>query len=613
MGLLPRIAPDPVPAEARDEVQRYSDEFNALRASESGRLRRMHDYRREMDAVRECDPAQDITGDYGRVPRSNVQRRHNITLPYGRALTVKHANRIAGPTRIPDARVERRDDSPEERYRSDTMEKVYWGCYRASDGQQQLSTAAWDGAEVGAGCFEAYFDIKAGMAKFRAIDPAGVVVVRGLDDPHDFQRLYRFWNVPLATLRSEYSGQYFGGVVVDVDEVRGDKETGLVTIVQAVTRNRKVRFALQGSRPVPLYEQTHDYGFVNYVVVPNLGPERQVWGFADYEFVRALCHYIPALFGREADILRFVSNGAFKSKGTKQSSQQIAQVLAQGGVLPVGKEGDVEPIQVPEVPAFEEAHAGRALTMLQDLGFSPPASWGAGGAGSGSDRGLQLAPAVELAQMKQVNWGSGLSRLGGMLFQMIEQKQVGATTYRGVARSGFQRKPFSLTLDSKAAPDTEVTGEGTPDEYEIVKPRNPKELFAGDYCIEFSWQNRNDPDDPAYVASELNKFAQGVQSLQTTLERLGVQAPEDELKLIEDEAQKHPWLRQGMMKLLELQFAQASGQGAGGGGDQRSSADLMTEALGTMTGGGGGTSGALDGDAATAALPGATKTLYGQA
>lgn len=608
MGLL---TPSAVPSDVRDEIGPLASEFEALRRDQGARIQRMCDYRGELTESRTADIDTDIgTLDYGRRRDSSRElRKHRIPLPYGRALTVKHSNRIAG--RLPDVIVERREETPQERHRSDTIEKILWGIFRESDAEQQISSASWDSSELGAGVFDVWDNIGKGMPEFRSIDPVGFIPVTGVGDPHDFRRAYRFWREPLPSVQNQYRSRDFRGTQVAVDEIFSDNDKGvqMVTLVQMCDQNRLVRFAL-GKSSVPLYERVHNYGFVPYVVIPNLGPERDVWGWSDYEFVRTLTRYLPLLLSREADILRAVAGGAVTMKGVQHTTDQVKRILAEGGVIPVGKDGSIDPVATPDVPNFEAEHAQRVMAMIRDLGFAPDAAWGDGNAGSGSDRGLQLAPMFELTQMKQKNWASGLSRLASMLLRVLEQKQVTATRFRGVQqRSGLRRNGFNITIGPDVAPVTQTINQDTADEQEIELPRTPRELFDGDYAVCFRWANRVDPDDPAYVASELNKFAQGVQSLRTTLERLGVQAPEDEIKLIEQENQDHPWLRQGMIKLLEMQF-NAQQQGAGGGGDQRSAADLTGGAVDGMTTKDGA---ALNADAGTGALKGGVGTLYGAA
>ena len=554
------------PTDADRYVAGVAAEFEQYRANDSERLDRYRTYREENQAARNPLQVQlDPTLDYDQRTSASTggPKRHDIALPFGQALTIKHTFAVSG--RLPEVIVDRREENEVERHRSDTMEKIVWGVLRESKGEAQFASGAWDGSQLGATVFEVYFNLKKQKPCFRTCDPANTIVVRGLEDAHDFERVFRFWDVPAETLASEYEGQMFRGEPIDVDSIGTDT----VRLVQVTDRDRVMRFAQNGqNRAVGLWEYAHNYGFCNYVVIPNLGPERDIWGWADYENVRGLLAYLPRLFSREADILRSVAGGAYMDKRSGADAKKISNVIAGGGVVPTRRDGTIEPIEAPNVPAFAEDHAARALTFLKMLGFAPDAAWGDGSAGSGSDRGLQLQPMIELGGLKQINWASGLSRLFGMCFQMIEKKQTGKARYSGVALRGNSRQAFNLKLDSDAEPTQMINPEYDPNDptsmQDIDLPQSPKDIFDGEYEVRFTWLTRTDPDDPAYVMSELNKFQQGAQSLRTTLERLGHDAPEDEVKLIEQEAQEHPWLRQGMIALLKQQM-EASQQGEGGG------------------------------------------------
>lgn len=622
------LGSDPVPRERRDDVSRLHAEFEGLYQADQTRLRRYADYRNENELARESRISVAETSDYGQGMRIPAEmQRHNIPLPFGQAITVKHAYRVAG--RPPDAIVDRRRETPEERYRSDTMEKIWWSISHASGGDTWMAAGAWDGSQLGASCFGPYWDFEKRLPIIRPLDPSGILVVRGLDDPHNFQRVFRFWDAPLETVKAEYRGMEFAdGSEAPVDDLTSRHKIGevpMVRLVEVCDKKRCFRFAIgaEGDRSVPLYETFHNLDFVPYVVVPNIGPERDVWGWADYEFIRPLVAYLPQLFAREADILRMVANGAYEDTGTGQDANVVKQVLAKGGVIPGKRDATVRPIEAPKAPDFAEAHAERALEMLKMLSFTPDAAWGGSDTRSGSDRALQLQPMVELTAMKQTNWSAGLSRLAAMCFKMIEKKQVPntKTSFRG-ARPGVTRgqrnafAPFELGPNMDPARVDVLRLDEAGDEIEDVAmlPRTPKDLFGGDYAIRFVWRNEIDPNDPAVKLAEINSFVQGAQSLETTLEHLGFQAPEDEMKRIEKEAERFPWLRQGMIPLVLQQLEQAgavSGVGQGqGGGRSFDLAGGMMSAVSTLTQKDGR---ALDTDAATRAIPGGTGKLYGGA
>jgi hypothetical protein len=499
---------------------------------------------------------------------------------------------------------------------------MWWSIVRESGDDSLFATGAWHGSGLGSSCFEVYFDVDKQLPIIRAVDPAGVICVRGLNDPHDFARVYRYWNVSVETLKAEYREEEFRGMPVAVDSIESTHKTGnheMVTVVQMSDKRRTIRFALAKSGGgVPLMEYEHNYGFCPYEVIPNVGPYDDIWGWADYEFFRGLASYIPQLISREADIIRQTASGAMIDKGTGSNPKLSKQILQKGGILTSKRDGDLSPIQTPETPAFQEAHGQRVMDLLKMLSFAPDAAWGDGAAGSGSDRGLQLQPLLELTAMKQTNWSSGLKKIAEMCFRMIEQKQARSVTYRGATRRGTVRspfKPFTLgpKMDAASVPNPAFDEADPLSDPTLILPRSPKELFAGDYAVRFLWQNRIDPDDPAYVMSELNKFQQGAQSLRRTLERLGVENPEDEMKLIEEESERFPWLRQGMIQMVKAQLAAESsgaGQGQGGGAPMDPSGGIVG-ALGMMNTKDGA---ALDADAGSSALPGGgLGTQYGGA
>lgn len=592
-------------------------EYEALSAQADERVSRMATYRDEGNTVRNPDIFIE-TSDYGRKPRdSQGPIRHRIQLPLGKALTVKHAYRIAG--QLPDIVVDQREETPREQHRSDTMEKIAWSIMRRSKAETTLAAASWNASELGAACLDIYWDIKGQIPAFRSVDPMGVFEVQGSDDPHDFQRVYRVWDVPLTSLRMDYEGKEFRGQPVAVQNLSAYVNfdgVDMCRIVQMCDREKLVRFAACGQgQLVGLYEVRHNYGFVPYVIIPNLGPYDEVWGWADYEFVRQLSQYIGVEFSREADVIKAVAGGAYIEKGTGVASATLSKIIRDGGVASVRRDSEVEPIQAPQMPAFAEAHADRAMNLLKMLGFAPDAAWGLPGSGSGTDRGLQLQPLLEYTAMKQLNWTAGLARLFGMGMQMVEKKMVGKATYSGAKPGKAGRSiPFAVNIGPTAAPTSVAVDSGNPlDPAAVVElPNSPKELFDGDYTLRFVWRNRVDPEDPQYVMSELNKFQQGVQSLETTLENLGVQAPEDEMRRIEKEAERFPWVNQGLVSLLMAQL-KGNGQGEGGGPAVDQSA-ILGGAMDSMTGLGGGASGALNTDAGASALgPDAVGVPYGGA
>lgn len=598
------------------DIENMGAEFNDLFLQAGDRLNRYQQFRDENEEVRNPDmefAIRDLS-DYGRRPKNTQDSpRHRIPLPLGLANTVKHAFRVSG--QLPDLVVDERDASPNERYRSDAMEKIGWSILRESGSETLLSSGAWDGSQLGATVFEVWMDVGKNMPIINNIDPATFIPVLGAKNAHDFPRIYRHWNVPTKSLIMDYEGKHFRGEPIKTGDFSASGSLSGVPMTQVLLmcdREKSLMFANSPDSVVGLEEYVHNLGFCPYVSIPNIGKYEDVFGWADYEFIRSLQHYLSALFSSQADVIRSVANGAMIERGTGQTPQSIKTAIGTGGVIPSRKEGSIEPIQAPEMPSFLSEHRQNAMDLFKMLGFTPDAAWGEPGSQSGMDRGLQLQPLLEYTAMKQMNWGRGLTRLFEYAFQIIEKQMVGTKTYSGSRPTGKGNKQsafhFTFGPDSEAfkvAQDETDPLTGAPVVLEF--PRTPTELFGGYYCMRFVWRNRLDPDDPSYVTSELAKFSQGAQSLKTTLERLGVEAPEDEMRRIEAEAERFPWINQGMIALLK---AQTSGQGAGGGNPGDTQGQQNMDALDTMTDPLSGTGN--DASAQLGAMPGApTQAQYG--
>ena len=592
------MADQPTYQRPPDLALTLKDEFQALREADADRLRRYSDHEDEYKAARQRDIGAEVT-DYGKKVDAEGVRLHNIPLPYVHPITVKHTYRVAA--RLPDLQACRRDSTPPERFRADTIEKMLYAAYGYSGAQLQFASGGHDGSLHGAGVFDVQWDVKYQLPCFRSTSPGGWHVVPGFKDPHDFQRAYRCWSVPIQTFRATYKDKVFadGKTVQDVNPPSGEN---VVTMVRCSDERRHYLFV----DDVLIEDEAHEYGFVPVVIIPNLGPIREIWGYSDYEFYRHVAAYYQIAISRQADVLRAVANGTYTAENTGVDSGVIRKALRLGGVVNIRPGGKVAPVEVAKMPDFTGDHLSAVRTALDELGFTPPAAWGTLGAASGSDRALQLAPQIELTALKQIHWEAGLRRLNTMLLKLIESKTISSSPrYRGTGRSGGA---FAITLDAAARElserlegSDEFSADGQP--YEI--PDTPKKVIAGDYETQVTFQQRLDRDDPQFQLAELNKFQQGAQSLRTTLEHLGFQAPEDEIRLIEQEAERYPWINQGVVNLI---LAQLKAQGSAGAPAQTGPGGDLSGGLQSILGDGGGMSGALSFDGLSRGLNGSSNS-----
>ena len=549
---------------------------------------------------------------YQRQGRATVmdKQRYDIPLPFDHAITQKHAYRIAG--RLPDVVRPRQNSDQGERERADTVEKIIYASWRSSHAARQFASGAHHASHLGAACFDIYFDLAQQMPRFREIHPGNVIVIPGVDEQHDFSEVFRFQTVSRQTFIAQWGSRELpeGSSIADV---RSDTEAGPdeVTVVTRYTPQVFERFA----GGVMLEQRTHGYGFCPYVVIPNLGPIEMIWGLSDHEFYRHIAEYYETAISRQADVMDGTAGGAIQDFGTGQDANKTLDALRTGGVIPVKKDSQgLKPVETPQFGPWIDQHLMLVREAIDDLGFTPPAAWGKIGSTSGTDRLLQIAPQAELTKLKRINWSDGLARLNTMILKLVEQQtgQSAPATFRGTHSRKMRNTPFTIILDaavkSAVAPQDPSLAMPIPGQPTVNVPLSPKELIQGDYETQVEWPENFDRDDPQFVLGEINKFTAGIQSAYTTLERLGITDPADELDLIQREAEEMPWLRSGMIALIQQQL-DAANQGGGGGGGASGMPDPLADPLGaaaSLASGAGGGSAALGIDALTRSMNGSS-------
>jgi hypothetical protein len=553
---MPDSTSRPGSVAGRKIIEPFAYELNQLRIDDGMRLQRMVDLRQVMESFRRDSVSRILPSDYGR-NGPELNDRTDVRLPYLLAICVKHAHRAGG--QLPDVRVPRADSSPPERWRQSVLERFLACCWNDSDALVQLTTAAWDASCVGAGAFEVYWNVDRQVACFYARDPAGMVVV---PDPYKvwpYQRAYRSWLTPLGSLRASYGGKFvdpvdqrLGRVQIDGLEPLGDQQGSLCQINEVKDETQCVRW----SGEVLLHRSDHGADFCPTVLYPNVGPLRMVFGYSDVELAQDIALYYQRVFSRQADVAAFAARGSYTEEQTGVPAVQVREVIKKGGVIPIRRDGKVLPIEAHQQPSFINEHFQAARDALSDLSFVPDAAWGSQGeATSGSERGMQMLPQIELARQKQVNMRWALEKVSELCLRMAERNALGKQRYRGSMRRDGVSRSFRMDLGPAVPAPQGLDG------VDMTLPR----LIAKDYDTEIVFTDHLDVWDPQFVLSELNKFSQGAQSLQTTLERLGTADPIDEMNLIQAEAEAMPWLRQGMIALIEKQLDAQGGPGQGEG------------------------------------------------
>jgi len=252
-----------------------------------------------------------------------------------------------------------------------------------------------DAAVLGDGCFKVVWDPDEHRVRITAPDVAGIFVWLYADDHSRFWRLAHRYTVDPAAIRQQE--QYYPQLL------QTNQRNPAVT---EVWTEETWQTWYDG---VLVEERQNPYGFIPYVVYPNVRRPKQFFGESDIAAIREPCVELNRALTQLSTILEVSGNPIAVLEGINEA-----------------KDIAVEPGAVWEMPPGTKAyllslieHGGMRLHLdyiedlyriLHDLGESPRAAFGGQGNGAGQRSGVALAieldPMVKRVQRKRLIRGA---------------------------------------------------------------------------------------------------------------------------------------------------------------------------------------------------------------
>lgn len=293
-------------------------------------------------------------------------------------------------------------------------------------------------------------------------------------------------------------------------------------------------------------------GFIPFIVIENIRNDGEARGEGDIEQARELNEHLNQLISRKFHI---VSRWLVPTLVWEGAPQNYADVLAQtiggGGAVPTRLGSRLYFLAYDRAnPAVLEMEQTLRAAILESAGMNEVALLGnvTGSVNTGPALQAQFAPVLSTVDKKRTEWTAGLKLLFAMLLEL--QEQIGASTALG---------EVVVNSSIKSADD---------EDGELVQ-LSGKDI-AGLREVTISWPGVLPKDDAEQARLEMEKASQGLQSIYTTMEKLGEEYPDDELSRISMEAQD-PNLRgdkvaeqmRAQAPLLKAQASAAQALGAG--------------------------------------------------
>lgn len=275
--------------------------------------------------------------------------------------------------------------------------------------------------------------------------------------------------------------------------------------VRLMGNARHAQKLLYGTDRVPVIEM------LNSLPGDEREPMSDITGISDLNL------YLDQLLSQQANIIKRYSNPTIIDKQSGQSVQDIRQaVQADGGVLPIRRDGDIELLNWQGQPPDIQAQYARVMQAIYDLSGKPATSYGQVMSNqSGVATNMSLSPATTTTEEKQGIVGVALVQLNEAILRLNEKFMKGEQIE---VRGSNQTRPG---VHSWQYFDVKITGAE----------------IGGWYKNRIKWASALRTDDPIYVQNELAKSSGDAsnppkQSLYTTLENLGVEDVEAEIDRI---------------------------------------------------------------------------------
>jgi len=268
-------------------------------------------------------------------------------------------------------------------------------------------------------------------------------------------------------------------------------------------------------------------GYVPFVVIENIRSDEDGFGEADITQGRLINERMNYLLSRRDHIVNRWLTPTITWEGAPQNYAEIlAQSMSGGGAIPMrlGSRIGFLSYDRPNEAVAQQIAELRA-TFLEVCGMNEAAYQGIvqGSINTGPALDVQFQPLISTIQKKRREWEIGIRNLFSMLLQL--QEDIGESKALGSA--------VILATDKTQNAVPGDAGMGPTRDGMLVTLSGADIQGLRDVTI--SWPGVLPKDDFAASRLEMEKLQNGMQSIYTTMEKLGEEYPNDEIQRIRSE------------------------------------------------------------------------------
>jgi len=443
-----------------------------------------------------------------------------------------------------------RPNSLEYREAAEKAEKILKVLLDLSAAPVQFTEGAKAGSKCGRTVFKVYKKGAKGAehACFAHCQPDYFYgVPLGPENPGEFSVVYYSYPLDILECRRRWGNRDYRSEanIAEADRYTSMYESKARDFNSAISNRRipvveiwtKENYALVVGG-IPIYNSKNPFkwdvngeGFIPFVVIENIRNDEEGYGESDIAQARLLNERYNYLYSRREHLAdRWLTPTLVWEGAPTNYAEILTNTITGGGAIPTRLGSRLYFLAYDrDNPQVLQQMQDHVKAILDVAGMNPAAYEGAmqGSINTGPVASAQLQPMLSTVEKKQNEWTHGLRKLFAMLLQV--QESIGDSSVLGEAVVNASTKttqgtPTPLGVESPVVDNADG---------QIVL-LSGKDI-TGLRSVTISWPGVLPKDDFQAAQLELSKMQAGIQSVYTTMEKLGEEFPDDEIARIRKE------------------------------------------------------------------------------
>jgi hypothetical protein len=342
-------------------------------------------------------------------------RNRRLVFNYAKAIVDKTASYVMTGINIA---VDPEDETPEAHARAIAAERALLAVYEQNNLDQLDFDTEIDAGILGDAAYKVTWDTDERRVRVTAPDVQGLFAWWTGDDVSRVWRVASRYTLDAEAARELYDGKPSGSAWMSNGATGvGARPPGVVEVVEVWTADT-FEVWVAGER---IQSRDNPYGFIPYVIYPNIREPKQFWGASDLPPIREPLRELNRALTQLSMILELSGNPIAVLENISESAD-IAVVPGAVWELPERARAYLLDLLQGGGVKLHADYVDLVYRALHDLGESPRTSFGENRAGlSGVALNVELDPLLKKVARKRLIRGAAYRRRNEMILRILER------------------------------------------------------------------------------------------------------------------------------------------------------------------------------------------------